>query len=252
MLKLLMMGGYCLCYGISAVLSRRFGRCKYLLPNGERNGRMAMRLGMALCRTLKIEVDAPQAESLGEGVLFVSNHLGYLDILILQSAVRGRFIAKAEVRKWPVIGRLADLFGCFFCDRDRPFASYRLLPDICESLRQGVNVLLFPEGTTGNGDRKLPFKGMFFEAAVRTGKPVVPLRIEYLSLDGKPIDRKNRDRVYWYGDMTFIEHFWCFLRTCELKVKVSFLPSIDPTGMTRKRLKAMAFESLNRTFAPTT
>lgn len=158
--------------------------------------------------------------------LFVSNHSSYLDITVLGALIPGCFIAKAEVARWPLFGLLAKLQRTVFVDRRRNSA-HQQRDDIAERLAAGDNLILFPEGTSNDGNRTLPFRSALLSVAEGKragdgGAPLVvqPVSIAYTLLNGMPLGHSLRPLVAWYGDMSLADHLWQFLRLGNLTVVV--------------------------------
>ncbi|HZB92699.1 MAG TPA: lysophospholipid acyltransferase family protein [Stellaceae bacterium] len=161
--------------------------------------------------------------------LFVANHVSFLDIEILGAVLETSFIAKAELARWPFFGWLAKLQRTVFVDR-RVSSTHHQRSAIRERLDEADNLVLFPEGTTGDGNRALPFKSALFSVADYTGPhgPLIvqPVSIAYVRLDGMPLGRLDRPFVAWYGDMEFIPHLWTMLGLGRVGVEVAFHPSV--------------------------
>lgn len=144
-------------------------------------------------------------------VLFICNHISWLDIVVLGRLLPVSFIAKREVASWPFFGHLAKLQRSVFIDRTwRAAAGQR--DEIQRRLEAGDNLVLFGEGTSGDGVRVLPFKSALLAVAERRidGRPltVQPLTITYTRLDGMPMLRGLMPRLAWYGGMDLVPHFW--------------------------------------------
>jgi len=159
----------------------------------------------------------------GPGVI-VANHASYLDIPVLGALTRGSFIAKTEVANWPVIGLLAKLSRTTFIER-RAVRSREQNDQLSERLGNGDKLILFPEGTSNDGNRVLPFKSTLFAAAERVmpdGSPVrfQPISIAATRLDGAPIGRDLRAFYSWYGDMDLAPHLWQFLALGKVTVEI--------------------------------
>jgi 1-acyl-sn-glycerol-3-phosphate acyltransferase len=143
--------------------------------------------------------------------LFVANHISYFDIPILMELLDARFVAKASVRGWPMIGWAAAAQGTIFVERQRR-ATKQQANEVRACLLEKGNLLFFPEGTSSDGLRVLPFKSTLFSAAEERieGKAVgvQPVSITYAKLDGLPMGRYLRPFFAWYGDMEFIGHIY--------------------------------------------
>jgi 1-acyl-sn-glycerol-3-phosphate acyltransferase len=173
---------------------------------------------------LKLEVRGTMA---GDGpVLFISNHTSYIDISVLGAVISGSFVAKAEVRKWPLYGTLARLQRTVFVERQAARQAARQRDLIAGRLADGDNLILFPEGTSNDGNRILPFKSALFSVAQAEidSRPVTvqPISIAYTRLDGMPMGRNLRPLVAWYGDMELGYHLWRMLGLGALTVVVEF------------------------------
>jgi 1-acyl-sn-glycerol-3-phosphate acyltransferase len=184
------------------------------------------------CRLLGFRVRTIGRPTIQRPVLFAANHISYTDITILGSLITGSFIAKSEVAHWPFFGWLAILQRTVFVDRRiRSTAAQR--DEISQRLAAGDALILFPEGTSGDGNRILPFKTALFGAAAQRGRipPVVvqPVSLAYTRLDGIPIGRAYRPFVAWYGAMDLLTHLWRMIGLGTVEVVVQFHP---PTLLT--------------------
>lgn len=159
-------------------------------------------------------------------LLFVSNHVSYLDIPVLGSLLPGSFVAKAEIAKWPGIGLVAKLGRAVFVERKRTEAA-RQKEELSRRLGRGVPLILFPEGTSDDGNRVYPFKSTLFAIAEEAvdGQPVMvqPVAVAYTRCFGMPIGYVWRHFFAWYGDMDLAPHLWQVLRMGRLTVEVTFL-----------------------------
>lgn len=158
-------------------------------------------------------------------VLFVCNHVSYLDIMMLGSVIPGCFVAKSEVAGWPGFGLLAKLQRTVFVERRRS-AVQRHGDAIADRLKSGDNLILFAEGTSSDGTRVLPFKSGLLAAAEREveGRPlnVQPVSIAYTRLNGMPLGRGLRPFLAWYGDMDLAPHLWEVVALGRVMVVVEF------------------------------
>jgi len=158
-------------------------------------------------------------------VLFVVNHTSYADISVLGSQLEACFVAKAEVAKWPIFGFCAKLQRTVFVDRRPRFAAQQA-NILKERLANGDNLILFPEGTSNDGNFVLPFRSALFSAAaIRIDdKPVTvqPVSVAYTHLDGIPMGRHLRPFFAWYGDMELASHLWQFCGIGRSRVEMRF------------------------------
>jgi 1-acyl-sn-glycerol-3-phosphate acyltransferase len=155
---------------------------------------MAWLLGM----TIEVEGQPPEPP-----FYLVSNHLGYTDVVLLASRLRCVFVSKAEVRDWPVIGRLCASVDTLFIQRESKRDIPRIVGQIERVMQEGRGVVVFPEGTSSGGDDVLPFRPPLLESAARAGLPVWFATIAYRTPDGWP---PAREVVCWWADMAFGPH----------------------------------------------
>ena len=155
--------------------------------------------------------------------LFVCNHASYFDIVVLSCVLDAAFVAKAEVAGWPLFGLLAKLARTVFVVR-RASRSGAHRDEMRARLEEGGSLILFPEGTSGDGNRVLPFNSTFFAVAQRPvgGRPlaVQPVTVAYTALDNLPMSRRQRPWLSWYGDMSLLGHMWRFLGMGTARVDV--------------------------------
>jgi lyso-ornithine lipid O-acyltransferase len=183
------------------------------------------------CRILGFEVRASGTPTSARPVLFVANHVSYTDIAVLGSLIAGSFVAKAEVAGWPLFGWLAKLQRTVFVDRRaRSTATQR--DAMTRRLVAGEALILFAEGTSGDGSRVLPFKSALLSAAEtrpETGPIAVqPVSIAYTRLDGIPLGRLYRPFFAWYGAVELAPHLWRMIGLGTVEVVVEFHP---PTSL---------------------
>lgn len=162
--------------------------------------------------------------------LVAGNHLGYVDILVLGSLCPAIFVAKSAVDSWPVFGWLSRNAGTIFVNRDNTAEVPAQLATMERPLREGVPIVLFPEGTSSDGSRVLPFRSSLLESAVRSGKPITPVAISYsLHGHGDP----GQEIAYW-GDHTLLPHLLNLLSKPGFEARVAFGPGRFPES-DRKR-----------------
>lgn len=191
---------------------------------------------------IKIDVEGRMRET--APTLFVGNHISYLDIFVLGATIEGSFVAKADVAGWPVAGFFAKLQRTIFVERERR-ASVGAQRDMLQRrLEQGDNIILFPEGTSYDGARVLPFKSALFAAAERQvdGHPITvqPMSLAYVAMDGLPLTRAQRHEVAWYGDMGLLPHIWTFLKASRTQAVIRFHPPVSLEDFENRRRLAAA------------
>jgi 1-acyl-sn-glycerol-3-phosphate acyltransferase len=177
---------------------------------------------------------APPAPDV-RGCLFVANHVSWIDIWALKQLHPMHFIAKAEIRDWPVIGWLARRVGTLFIDRTRRHDTARMVRIAERSLLRGECLCFFPEGTTSDGNRLLAFKPGLMQAAINAGATVIPLAIRYPGSDGGV-----NTAVAYHGDITLLQSFLAVLRRRETLVELHFGAPVITSGIERRQLADQA------------
>lgn len=177
------------------------------------------------CWILGLHVVVHGQLSSARPTLFISNHCSYADISVLASLLPASFVAKAEVATWPLFGWLAKLQRTVFVDRRGPRVVEQR-DNMVERLEAHENLILFPEGTSSDGNRVLPFKSALFSVAQYEvdGAPLVvqPISIAYTRLDGMPIGRALKPHLAWYGEMSMLSHMWILAGLGIVTVEVIF------------------------------
>jgi 1-acyl-sn-glycerol-3-phosphate acyltransferase len=175
-------------------------------------------------------------------LLVVANHISYLDPEIMASLVPATFIAKSEVARWPLFGLLAKLQRSVFIERGRRNAVGDQRDGISGRLKSGDTLVLFPEGTSSDGNRVLAFKTSLFGAALTRidGKPVTvqPVTLAYVGLNGMPLGRTLRPYVAWYGGMYLADHLWTMAGLGTIDAVVEFHPQVTIDGFTSRKQMA--------------
>lgn len=177
--------------------------------------------------------------------LWAANHLGYLDILVLGASGRVVFVAKREVRSWPIFGGLAALAGTLFIDRRRSRDVARVGVEVAERLAAGVSVVVFLEGTSSDGSGVLPFRASLLEPVVEGGGGVaaVPVALHYVVPSGRDAARE----VCWWGDMTLPGHLPNLLTLPWIEARVAWGEAV--TGEAASDRKRLAMELRERVAA---
>ncbi|MDP6603361.1 MAG: lysophospholipid acyltransferase family protein [Rhodospirillales bacterium] len=202
------------------------------------------------CRILGFRVVVRGTMETSRSTLFVANHCSYSDVTILGSLITGSFVAKAEVASWPVFGTLAKLQRTVFIDR-RGGKAREQRDDMIERLEAGDNLIMFPEGTSDDGNHVLPFKSALFSVAQHEfadgGKlRIQPVSIAYTRLDGMPTGRALKPYFAWYGDMDLMSHMWALAGLGVVTVEVVFHPSVDVAAFdSRKAIAAHCHETIS-------
>lgn len=160
--------------------------------------------------------------------LVVANHLSYLDVLILSAAMPCFFVAKMEIGGWPVFGKAARVGGTIFIDRSSLASAMTVAEQIGERLKLPIPVLLFPEGTSTDGEKVLRFHSRLIDPATTAGAPITAAAIRYVVEDGTP-----ERELCWFGDTLFITHLFKALSTPGFTARVRFgQPQLYPDRRT--------------------
>lgn len=176
----------------------------------------------------------------------VTNHLSYVDILVLGSRVDAVFIAKSEVASWPIMGALCRSVGTLFVDRRVHRDLPRVIAEVDRTLANGQGVVLFPEGTSTPGAEVSRFRPSLLEVAARARLPVSYASLGYGTEDGAEPAHLS---VCWWGDMKFVGHLWGLLALPGFSATVAFGEErIHETD--RKRLAARLWRAVDRLFTP--
>ena len=176
-------------------------------------------------------------------VIYVSNHSSWMDIPALGGCLRACFVSKDDVAAWPIVGTIARLGRTVFVSRSRQGIG-RERDQMRERLLAGDDLILFPEGTSSDGSRVLPFHSSFFAAAYGDVMPVIqPVSVVYDRLAGLPVGRASRTVFAWYGDMELAPHLWQAAQWRGKRVSLLFHPPLDPADFgSRKALSQAAWD----------
>lgn len=199
-----------------------------------------------VCRLIGLRVQIDGAPLCASRTVYVSNHVSHFDIPVLGSVLKGSFVAKEDMARWPIAGFMARLQQTVFISRD-PRAGKAVTENIAEQLRMGRSLILFPEGTTSDGSHVMAFKSTIFgilfagDAEISAGA-VQPMVIRVLDVDGRPVySQADRDGYAFYGDMQAGAHAWAFLRSKGATIELRFLDAITAdAGLDRKALALRA------------
>jgi 1-acyl-sn-glycerol-3-phosphate acyltransferase len=171
--------------------------------------------------------------------MFVANHISWTDIHSLNSIVPVRFIAKIEIKSWPIFGYLVSKSGTLFINRSIRKDATRIVDMTTESLKEQDNVCLFPEGTTTDGTHTLAFKSSIIQAAIDANATIWPVAIYYPLPDGKP-----NINMAFAGETTMLESMKMILRMRSPVVELYFLDPISCSGHTRQSVTNLAYQAI--------
>ena len=202
-----------------------------------------------LCRRIfgiKIEICGKATANFP--VLFISNHASYLDIMILGSLFKTSFVAKKEIAKWPLFGILAKLQNTIFVDRR--ISSLKIQENqIVDHLNKKKNLVIFPEGTSSDGNKVLPFKSSLFnifEENLDSKIFVQTITIVYKKINGIYLNRTDRKDITWHSNMDFVPNIFNVLKKFSIEVEVIFNKEFIPNKKwNRKKIALQCWEKIN-------
>lgn len=151
-------------------------------------------------------------------VLLVANHISWLDILVMDAARPVRFVSKADVKAWPVLGSLITGAGTLFVERESRRDAMRVVHQMADGLRASDVLAVFPEGTTGDGQTLLPFHANLIQAAISADAPIQPVGLSFL--DGHTGARS--DAPVFVGETTLLQSIWTTLRATRVQAVVHY------------------------------
>ena len=202
-----------------------------------------------LCRRIfgiKIKICGKVADNFP--VLFISNHASYLDILILGSLFKTSFVAKKEIAKWPLFGILAKLQNTIFIDR-RISSLKKQENEILKHLNKKKNLVIFPEGTSSDGNKVLPFKSSLFnifEDNLDSQIFVQTITIVYKKINGLSLNRTDRKDITWHSNMDFVPNIINVLKKFSIEVEVIFNKEFIPNKKwNRKKIALQCWKKIN-------
>lgn len=178
--------------------------------------------------------------------LVVGNHVSWLDIIAINSVMPSRFVSKAEVAHWPVVGRLVTAAGTLYLVRERRRDAMRVLGLMAQALRDGDTVAVFPEGTTGPGGHIMPFHANLLQAAIDAPAPVQPVVIAYRE-QGHAVSPS----AAYAGDTGLLESLWMTVTARRLVVRVEFLEARTVAHADRRALSDHLHQDMSATLQRT-
>lgn len=188
--------------------------------------------------------------NLDENYIIVPNHLSYLDILLLKNDNKNLFVSTYEVKNTILFGLFATYGGSVFINRQSKNGIKDEIDLLKQHLKDDFNIVIFLEGTTSNGDGVLPFKSSFVEVAFQTQAKILPVCIKYISINQEPINEKNRDLVFYYGDMNIFIHLFNFLlKVNSVEVDIKFLNPVNSMDFKdRKELSKYLYSEISKCY----
>lgn len=196
-----------------------------------------------ICRAFGIKFETVGTPSLDRQTLFMCNHLSYLDIPLIGSIIKASFVAKSDVSSWPVFGFLADLQQTAYMQRKKT-AIAQEAKTLQGRIAAGKSLIIFPEGTSTDGQSVLPFKSSLFSLALNTTQKdllVQPMTLQLLEVDGRPVrTQEDRDLYTWHLNMQteLPEHLWRFALTSGAKLRLTFHPPLQAAAFEDRKVLA--------------
>jgi 1-acyl-sn-glycerol-3-phosphate acyltransferase len=164
-------------------------------------------------------------------VMVVANHVSWIDILAINAVESVRFVSKADIRRWPVLGWLVACGGTLFIERERKRDAMRVVHQVAEALQGGDVVAVFPEGTTSDGHGVLPFHANLLQAAITTGTPVQPVALRYADAT-----HAVSPAAAYIGDTSLLQSLWWVVMADGLTAQVTVLPAHYSAHAQRREL----------------
>lgn len=158
---------------------------------------------------------------------FVSNHQTYMDVLLLSKFFRSAYVTSVEMKETLLLGQITQLAGCVFVERRNKRNLHKEIQEITQALENGITVTVFPEATSTNGSEVIRFRRPLYQAAIDSETSIIPIAINYESIDGQKVTTKNRDKVCWYGEMSFIPHLYSLGKCKKIVCSVIECAAID-------------------------
>lgn len=181
------------------------------------------------------------------GAMRVANHVSWLDIFVINAIVPSTFVAKDDVRQWPLIGWLSSRTGTIFIRRNMRMAAHEAAQAVAAHLEKKAALVVFPEATTSDGSRVLPFHPALLQGAIRADRAVQPLALRYQTADG----RRTASPAY-YGDISLPASIWRIVSSCgsnRISVRVILLPARAPRSHDRRTLAKLLHADIDAALA---
>lgn len=210
--------------------------------------KLRLRLKQQWARDLLALLDIElQVHGQPTGALRVANHVSWLDIFVIDAIVPSTFVAKDEVRKWPVVGWLSSRTGTIFIRRNLRRAAHTVTQAVAARLEDSVDLAVFPEATSSDGSHVLPFHPALLQGAIRANRAVQPLALRYQTADG----RRTTIPAY-HGDISLPVSLWRIASACgsnRLSVRVSMMPVRAPHNHDRRSLAKLLHADITSALA---
>jgi 1-acyl-sn-glycerol-3-phosphate acyltransferase len=213
-----------------------------LFPRRDATGRHwhIQRWSAGLLRCLGVDLTVHQQAAVPPACLVVLNHVSWLDIACVHAALpQARFVSKADVKHWPLLGWMVGAAGTLFIEREKKRDALRVVHHCAEAMQAGDTVAVFPEGTTGTGPELLPFHANLLQAAVSVDAPLQPLALRYHSAR-----ERFASEAQFVGQVSLLQSVWRVASARGLKADLQLLPAIATQAMDRRVLAELARERI--------
>ncbi|HJV62315.1 MAG TPA: lysophospholipid acyltransferase family protein [Albitalea sp.] len=206
--------------------------CAAVFPFLDATGRQR-RVGWWSRRMLRVLGIALDTRGLPRGgsTLVVANHISWLDILAINAVQPARFVSKADVRRWPLIGWLVASAGTLFIERERKRDALRVVHQVAGALGRGDTIAVFPEGTTSEGHDLLPFHANLLQAAIATETPIQPVALRF-SDSREPVSRA----AAYVGDTHLLRSVWSVVSASQMRASIAWLLPVETRHADRRAL----------------
>jgi 1-acyl-sn-glycerol-3-phosphate acyltransferase len=195
--------------------------------------------------TFGVTVEETGAVAVLQNALLVANHISWVDVFVINACHPSHFVAKSEVRGWPLIGPLSALAGTVFVARARPSELKTTVGRLARKLRAGERIACFPEGTSAAQGDLQPFRANLFEAAIEAGVPVQALAVSYVDDDGAP-----HASVEYIGTASLAASMLAILGGKPVRARLQALPAQQAGGATRRALAAASHAQVREALKP--
>lgn len=227
---------------IARVAAHLVAALSLVASDASRNAESRRRWSRKLLAILGVTVEARQLH-IAPGTVLVANHVSWLDVIVLSVLCPAQFVAKAEIRRWPLLGWLLERHDCLFVERRAGRHLLRLNAEIAERLARGQIVAFFPEGTTTDGAGLLPFRPALFEPAVRGGHRLQPFTLAYRDFSGR-----RCEAAAYLGKQSLWQSLLAIASQRGITVSVVASPAIAVSNLTRREAARLAQAAVQEGF----
>lgn len=232
---------------VLAHLLRGLVICTLLFPwiGHERRLASVGRWSAQLLRIFRVSVELTPDSACATHGLWVANHVSWIDVFVINAVFPARFVAKSEVRRWPLVGVLSARAGTMFVTRAQRCGLRDTVAALAAALENGERVVVFPEGTSAAQGAMQPFRANLFEAAVAARVAVQPVAIRYLDPDGRP-----HGAVEYIGDTSLVESIMALVSGKPIRAQLATMGPLPSCGSNRRELAKRAHDTIHSYLGP--